>query len=129
MRLKLEELDTIIIENYERGEASGIDTARIKMILKDIDLEKYNVEISLDFKKRELLTLLDLSTELSQIDFVEPYYHYVIKEEKKDLSQSLIENNPQIQILVNSQKREEIQLSLEKRTNIPDLTAAGGYKK
>ena len=129
MRLKLEKLNTIIIENYERGEASGIDTARIKMILKDIDLEKYNVEISLDYKKRELLTLLDLSTEPSQTDFVESYYHYVIKEEKEGLSQSLVENNPQIQILVNSQKREEIQLSLQKRKNIPDLTAAGGYKK
>ena len=129
MRLKLEELNAIIIENYKRGEASGIDTARIIMILKDIDLERYYVETSLDFKKRELLTLLDLSYEPSQIDFVEPYYHYVIKEEKKGLSQSLIENNPQIQILVNSQKREEIQLSLEKRKNIPDLTAAGGYKK
>jgi cobalt-zinc-cadmium efflux system outer membrane protein len=129
MRLKLEELDTIIIANYERGEASGIDTARIQMILKDIDLERYYVETSLDYKKRELLTLLDLSNEPSQIDFVEPYYHYIIKEEKKDLSHSLIENNPQIQILVNTQEREEIQLSLEKRKNIPDLTVAGGYKK
>lgn len=129
MRQKLEELNTIVIENFERGEASGIDTARIKMILKDLDLEKYNVENSLDFKKRELLTLLDLSNEPSQIDFIESYYHYVIKEEKKNLSHSLIENNPQLQILVNSQKREEIQLSLEKRRNIPDLTAAGGYKK
>jgi cobalt-zinc-cadmium efflux system outer membrane protein len=129
MRLKLEELNAIIIENYKRGEASGIDTARIKMILKDIDLERYYVETSLDFKKRELLTLLDLSYEPSQIDFVEPYYQYVIKEEKEGLSQSLIENNPQIQILINSQKREEIQLSLEKRKNIPDLTAGGGYKK
>jgi outer membrane protein TolC len=108
---------------------SGIDTARIKIILKDLDLEKYNVETSLDFKKRELLTLLDLSNEPSQIDFVDPYYHYVIKEEKKDLRHSLIENNPHIQILSHSQKREEIQLSLEKRKNIPDLTAAGGYKK
>lgn len=129
MRQKIEELNTIIIENYERGEVSGIDTARIKIILKDLDLKKYNVETSLDFKKRELLTLLDLSDEPSQIDFVDPYYHYVIKEEKKDLRHSLIENNPQIQILVNSQKREEIQLSLEKRKNIPDLTATGGYKK
>jgi len=129
MRLKLEELNTIIIENYERGEASGIDTARITMILKDIDLEKYYVETSLDSKNRELLTLLDLSNEPSQIDFVEPYYQYIIKEEKESLSQSLIENNPQIQILVNSLKREEIQLSLEKRKNIPDLTAAGGYKR
>jgi cobalt-zinc-cadmium efflux system outer membrane protein len=129
MRQKIEVLNTIIIENYERGEVSGIDTARIKMILKDLDLEKYNVEISLDFKKRELLTLLDLSNEPSQIDFVDPYYHYVIKEEKKDLKKSLIENNPHIQILVHSQKREEIQLSLEKRKNIPDLTATGGYKK
>jgi cobalt-zinc-cadmium efflux system outer membrane protein len=129
MRVKIEELNRIIIENYLQGEASGIDTARIKMILKDLDLEKYNVETSLDFKKRELLTLLDLSNEPSQIDFVDPYYHYVIKEEKKNLKKSLIENNPHIQILVHSQKREEIQLSLEKRKNIPDLTATGGYKK
>ncbi len=129
MRQKIEELNTIIIENYERGEASGIDTARITMILKDIDLEKYSVDTSLDLKKRELITLLDLSNEPTQISFMEPYYHYVIIEEKSDLSQSLVENNPQIQILINSQKREEIQLSLEKRKNFPDLTAAGGYKK
>jgi cobalt-zinc-cadmium efflux system outer membrane protein len=129
MRLKLEELDTIIIENYERGEASGIDTARIKMILKDIDLESYYVETSLDYKKRELLTLLDLSNEPSQIDFIDSYSQHIIAEEKEGLIQSLIENNPQIQILVSSQKREEIQLSVEKRKNVPDLTAIGGYKK
>jgi len=129
MRLKIEELNTIVLENYKRGEASGIDTARIAMILKDIDLEKYSVGTSLDLKKRELLTLLDLSNEPTQISLVEPYYHYVITEEKQDLSQSLIENNPQIQILINSKKREEIQLSLEKRKNFSDLTAAGGYKK
>jgi cobalt-zinc-cadmium efflux system outer membrane protein len=129
MRLKLEELNIVIIENYERGEASGIDTARIKMILKDIDMEKYYIETSLDFKKRELNTLLDITNDTSQIDFVGSYSPYVIKEEKEDLSRSLIENNPQIRVLANSQKKEELQLSLEKRQNIPDLTAAAGYKK
>jgi len=129
MRMKLEELNIIIIENYERGEASGINTARIAVILKDIDIEKYYAEISLDLKKRELLTLLDLSYAPSQMVFDEPYYHYVITEEKEHLSASMIENNPQIQILIDSQKKEEIRLSLEKRKNIPDLIAAGGYKK
>lgn len=128
-KLKIEELNATIIENYERGEASGIDTARIAVILKDIDLEKYLVETSLDSKKRELLTFLSLSSEPSQIALEGGYSHYVIMEEKKDLARALIENNPHIQILVSSQQQEEILLALEKRKNIPDLMASGGYKR
>jgi cobalt-zinc-cadmium efflux system outer membrane protein len=128
-RQKLDEIREIIAENYKQGEASAIDTARIGIVLKDTEVEKYNVEKILDQKKRELLTLLDLSQDQNHINFVEPYGQYKIQEEKKSLRDSMIEHNPLLRQLLNSYEREGIQLSLEKRKNIPDITAAGGYKK
>lgn len=128
-RQKLDEIREIIAENYKQGEASAIDTSRIGIVLKDTEVEKYNVEKILDQKKRELLTLLDLPQDQNHINFVEPYGQYKIQEEKKSLRDSMIEHNPLLRRLLNSYKREGIQLSLEKRKNIPDITAAGGYKK
>jgi len=128
-RQKLDEIRDIIAENYKQGEASAIDTARIDIVFKDTEVEKYNVEKILDQKKRELMTLLDLPEDPNHINFVGPYGQYKIQEEKKSLRDSMIERNPLLRRLINSYKREEIQLSLEKRKNIPDITAAGGYKK
>ena len=126
---KVDRLKNIIAANYEQGEASAIDLSRIEIVLKDLALENMDVEKLVEQKKRELMTHLNIPQESEPLLLSPSWGQIILKEKKETIFKTAIDNNPHMQRLANTYISSELQLSLEKRKIIPDITAAGGYKK
>lgn len=126
---KVDRLKNIIVANYEQGEVSSIDLSRIEIVLKDLALENNDVEKLFEQKRRELMTHLDIPQESESLLLSASHVQIVLKEKKETIFKTAIENNPHLQRLADMYTSNEFQLSLERRKIIPDIMAAGGYKK
>ncbi len=126
---KVDRLKNIIVANYEQGEVSAIDLSRIEIVLKDLALENNDVEKLFEQKRRELMTHLDIPQESEPLALSASWGQIILKEIKETIFKTAIENNPHLQRLADMYTSNELQLSLERRKIIPDIMAAGGYKK
>ena len=126
---KVDRLKNIIAANYEQGETSAIDLSRIEIVLKDLALENIDVEKLIDQKKRKLMTHLNIPQKSEPLSLSASWGQIILKEEKETIFKTAIDNNPHLQRLADTYTSDELQLSLEKRKIIPDIMAAGGYKK
>lgn len=126
---KVDRLKNIIAANYRQGEASGIDLSRIEIVLKDLALENSDIEKLFEQKRRELMTHLDIPQESEPLALSSSWGQIILKEKKEKLFKTAIDNNPRLQRLADISASNELQITLEKRKIIPDITAVGGYKK
>jgi len=127
----LQKLIDVYEKQYEKGNVSLIEKARLKALLFGLQTEKFEIEVELIDARKELNLLLNLSeqTIINPILDIEAIHTFGFEADTYNLLVKELDNAPQMQIAKKEIQAAEANFNLQKAMRIPDLTIGASYER